>query len=319
MDVLSQILLSVRLRLPLLTDLRLGEGMRLDMGNALEQPAPGVPFYYVVSGSPNFSTSGGAAIPSRGGFLLFPHWDQHFISVGTVTSDTHILDVVNERHIPLWSRDDDFPGILSLSIGSEHPAARVLCGIFSIDPTTSRHLFGERDRMIQLDAREADMDGLMRLSLDLVTSRHELSEPGFSAILCKCLELIFVQSARHWLLHAGQSPHWVKALNDRRLRRVIEAIHARPDRKWTLEELARIAGQSRSRFAEHFRSSLEQTPFEYIKWCRNHLAPSLLARRDLSIADVAEQLGYSSATTFAKNFAREFGMSPGQYRRRTAE
>ena len=320
MDVLSQIMLGIRLRQPLLTDLTIGEGARIDMGDAAEQPAVGMPFYYVVKGAPRFTTTGNDdVILSAGECLLIPHWDRHFISTGQIKVDTHILDIVSERGIPLWSKDNDFPGILQIFVGSDEPVARVLCGIFSIEPSTSRSLFGEKIRTMKLNARDADLEDLMRVGFDIATRHYEPSASGFSALLCKWLELIFVQSTRHWLLHAGQSPHWVRALTDPRLRRAIEAIHACPAKRWSLVELARTAGQSRSRFAEAFRRALNLTPFEYIKRCRNHLALDLLARHELSVADIAEQLGYSSASIFTRNFAEEFGETPGQYRRRAAQ
>ena len=319
MDVLSQILSDIHLSLPLLTDLRLGEGTRLNMGSAADQPALGAPFYYAVSGSPTVTIDGGQSIIlSPGHLILLPHWDQHFICAGRVSDEAHILDIVSQRHLPLWSRDEDFPGVLQIAIG-QPPPVRLLCGIFSFDPNTSRRLFGERNRMIQLNACDADMSASIHLSLELAGHPPSSAAPGFSAVLCKCLELMFVQTVRHWLLHDGQSLNWVRALNDARLRRVIEAIHANPARKWNLNGLARVAGQSRSRFAEHFRRSLEQTPFEYITRWRNHLALGLLAEPTLSISSIADQLGYANASGFAKRFSQEFGVSPSRYRREIGE
>ena len=64
-------------------------------------------------------------------------------------------------------------------------------------------------------------------------------------------QLMLVQVLRLFLCNAEALPQgWFLALADRQISPAINAIHAQPARRWTLEELAREAGISRTVFAE---------------------------------------------------------------------
>jgi AraC-like DNA-binding protein len=92
-------------------------------------------------------------------------------------------------------------------------------------------------------------------------------------------------------------------------------LHA-PERAWTLAELARAAGMSRSRFAEEFKLSTGQTPARIISRMRLTATARRLATEALSVEAAAEDAGYSSAAAFVRAFQREFGETPARWRRR---
>ncbi|HVZ52595.1 MAG TPA: AraC family transcriptional regulator [Pseudolabrys sp.] len=98
-------------------------------------------------------------------------------------------------------------------------------------------------------------------------------------------------------------------LADPRLAKALTAIHEAPKRSWTLDDLARIAGMSRTRFAEHFRTRIGQTPIDYLTAWRMTVACQLLARGK-PVKSVALQVGYRSATAFSRVFSRVTGHAP---------
>jgi AraC-like DNA-binding protein len=95
----------------------------------------------------------------------------------------------------------------------------------------------------------------------------------------------------------------------------INAFFRAPERAWTLAELARAAGMSRSRFAEEFKLSTGQTPARIISRMRLTATARRLATEALSVEAAAEDAGYSSAAAFVRAFQREFGETPARWRR----
>ncbi|MDN3720799.1 AraC family transcriptional regulator [Roseibium salinum] len=94
-------------------------------------------------------------------------------------------------------------------------------------------------------------------------------------------------------------------------------MHSHPARDWTLEQLAREAGMSRSVMAERFNAVVGTPPMTYLSRWRMQLAAKLMETGSLPLRAVAESVGYETEASFSRGFKRIVGMSPGQWRRRT--
>lgn len=103
---------------------------------------------------------------------------------------------------------------------------------------------------------------------------------------------------------------------DGRIKAAITAIHRDPSRHWTLATLAEEVNLSRSSFAERFRKVVGETPMHYVSRIRINLASSYLQSLDWAIADIAQEVGYSSEGAFINAFKRQMGVSPGKFRRK---
>ena len=86
-------------------------------------------------------------------------------------------------------------------------------------------------------------------------------------------------------------------------------------RRWTVEQLARTAGMSRAVFAERFSRKIGMPPMRYLLEWRVALAKDMLRRERVSLADVAERVGYQSASAFSTAFTRLTGESPSRFAR----
>nr|WP_282099681.1 AraC family transcriptional regulator [Qipengyuania aerophila] len=95
------------------------------------------------------------------------------------------------------------------------------------------------------------------------------------------------------------------------------AIHSDPSHHWTVSELARIAGKSRSAFAERFVAVVGVGPVTYASDWRLRLAAVMLTRSKKSVTFVARAFGYLSDSAFGTAFRRKFGVSPGRYSRQS--
>lgn len=118
---------------------------------------------------------------------------------------------------------------------------------------------------------------------------------------------------------AGQREGGVEAAPSPASRPIMLAINAffrAPESAWTLADLAKAAGMSRSRFAEEFKVSTGQTPARIISRMRLTATARRLASEALSVEAAAEDAGYSSAAAFVRAFQREFGETPARWRRR---
>jgi AraC-like DNA-binding protein len=127
-------------------------------------------------------------------------------------------------------------------------------------------------------------------------------------------EALVVEALRPELTGA-HSANLLRGIGDRGLRLALEAIHRDCAREWTVEELARLAGSSRSALAERFRTRLGVSPRQYLIDWRMSRAAKLLGSTDLSVAEVALATGYASEPAFARTFKRATGQSPGRFRR----
>ncbi|MBC7665134.1 MAG: helix-turn-helix transcriptional regulator, partial [Caulobacter sp.] len=95
----------------------------------------------------------------------------------------------------------------------------------------------------------------------------------------------------------------------------LAALHERPAAAWTLDELARTAGSSRSVLAERFQELVGQSPMQYLTHWRMLLATNLLRRSNVPLARIAEEVGYQNDTAFSRAFRREFGTPPAAWRK----
>jgi AraC-like DNA-binding protein len=113
-------------------------------------------------------------------------------------------------------------------------------------------------------------------------------------------------------------PEWEQAERrgiDRALRYISAKMTEGPV---TVAELARVAGMSRSKFAELFHRTLGTPPHAYSTALRIWMAQSSLAGSRQSAASIATGLGFSSPQHFSRAFRTATGMTPQEYRRRYA-
>ena len=98
----------------------------------------------------------------------------------------------------------------------------------------------------------------------------------------------------------------------------IRQMHGAPSRRWTIAELAKKTALSRSAFFDRFAGTVGVAPMEYLLAWRMALAKGLLRRQDLGIEQVAERVGYGSASAFSTAFSRHVGEPPSRYAKQLA-
>jgi AraC-like DNA-binding protein len=144
---------------------------------------------------------------------------------------------------------------------------------------------------------------------DLLLDEAFSERGGRQAALDRLFDYLLILIVRH-VVESGRVATGVLAgLADQRLSKALTAMHEAPKRSWTLDDLAGIAGMSRTRFAEHFRVRIGQTPIDYLTGWRMAVACQLLASGK-PVKSVAPQVGYQSAAAFSRVFSRVTGQAP---------
>jgi AraC-like DNA-binding protein len=101
---------------------------------------------------------------------------------------------------------------------------------------------------------------------------------------------------------------------DERIWRAITTMCGAPERPWTVDSLARVAGMSRSAFSARYHETVGQTPMRSLRRLRMHRAAIALATTGpQSVAPLAYQMGYGSEAAFNRAFSQEFGCPPKRY------
>jgi AraC-like DNA-binding protein len=189
------------------------------------------------------------------------------------------------------------------------PDVRLLGGYF---------VFGSSDAalIVSLLPQLVHIRGERRLAVmvQLVGEESREQRSGRDLVLARLVEVLLIEALRS-TTGAAASPGLLRGLADARLAAAIRQMHENPSRSWTIEQLAKESALSRSAFFNRFNRTVGVPPMEYLLAWRMALAKSLLRRNEHSLADVAERVGYSSASTFSTAFSRHVGQAPGSYAR----
>ena len=189
------------------------------------------------------------------------------------------------------------------------PDVRMLGGYFVFDSPDSKILVSLLPPLVHLR-------GNQRLSVlvDLVNEESKSQKPGSDWVLTRLLEVLLIEALRS-ASTADAPPGLLRGLADGQLAPAIRQMHHHLDRSFAMAHLAKTAAMSRTAFFERFTRVVGKSPMDYLLTWRMAVAKELLANHHLSIAEVAERVGYSSANAFSTAFQRTVGQSPRQYSR----
>jgi AraC-like DNA-binding protein len=231
--------------------------------------------------------------------------------------DVHsIADREGRKPVPLTAiqgLDRRDRNATTFSHGGGGARTRVMTASFIADMRTAHAIVAGLPSVIVL---RAGTQACARIAPVLALVREEALQPTGSsaAVLRRSAEILFVQALREALHEARPATGWLAAASDPRLAAAMAAIHAHPERRWTIAGLARLANLSRTAFFERFCASVGQTPADYLQWWRLQLAAQRLRETRHSIGSIALSVGYDNASAFARAFRRAMGSSPQAFR-----
>lgn len=205
----------------------------------------------------------------------------------------------------------------TVSHGGGGALMEIVSARLSFDPIAAEPLLALLPDLLHVRLTHGDLD-LLETTLRLIGLESRSDGLGADLVVERLTDVLFIQTIRAWVAADGTGARgWLSALRHRPLAKVIRTVHADLAHDWTVEEMARVAGVSRSTFAQNFRSVLGETPLNYVTRWRMYRAKTLM-RKGAALAEVAIRVGYDSDTALSRAFRRVEGVAPGEWRRTVA-
>jgi AraC-like DNA-binding protein len=200
------------------------------------------------------------------------------------------------------------------------PTATFVCGYLACDVRPFNPLLANLPPVIV--ARNGDGasgNGWLAQFIRLAVEESAGRRPGGETVLAKLSELMFVEVLRRYLAGLpAASTGWLAGLRDPLIGKALSLLHAAPERDWTIESLARAAGQSRSVLAERFTTVVGMPAMHYLAAWRMQRAAQMLRTGSDKVATVARAVGYESEAAFSRAFRKAVGVPPAAWRAQEA-
>jgi len=326
-DILSDVLRSVRLRGALFFYVRGGRNWAAeappsrDIAAAVMPDSEHVIEYHVITRGSCWGAIVGEA-PVRletGDIVLFPHGDAHVISSAPGLRAPVDVQGYFERKVdqlPFTLHYDAVEARTEIA-ADEGRETTLVCGFLGCDLRPFNPLIATLPRLLHLRPTE-NQDWVAQFMRQAVAESSN-KRPGGEAMLERMSEMMFIDAVRRYVDTLPEdSRGWLVGLRDRFVSRALALMHDDPATEWTVDELGRRVGLSRSALHERFAEMIGQPPMQYLTNWRMQAAAALLRNTNATVASVAQEVGYDSEAAFARAFKRLVGKPPAAWRRHTA-
>jgi AraC family transcriptional regulator, alkane utilization regulator len=323
MDPLSEVLSTVRLTGAVFLDLELrahGSYLTAPARKIADVLMPDadhiVPFHLVTEGSLYAGLIDGEPVKLHAGdLILFPAGDRHVL---TTASDAALrmkpVDITGES-LMLLKRG----AVTEFREGSGGTSTRIVCGFLACDRRLAEPIFTSLPRLLVVSMPDDITAAWVRSSIRHSVAESNSSRPGSAVVLARLAEVLFAEAVRRYMDRLPpDASGWLVALRDRYVGRTLALLHEQPAHGWTVGELAKKAGLSRSALSERFNALIGVPPMQYLKRWRISLAAQQLRESQASVLEVATEIGYESEAAFNRAFKRVFGLPPATWRREAA-
>jgi AraC-like DNA-binding protein len=314
-DALSEVLRGVRLTGAIFLRAEFSEpwGFQAAAANgAAARLTPGtehiVPFHLVTEGGATVRVKGEKPLRVEPGeIVVLPHGDAHVLENGAAT------ELIDSSYL--------LPEILKGAVLTERgggggPVTRFICGYIGCERHAERLFLAGLPPAFKVPIRGDASGAWIESAIGHLVSESGSTQPGSRALLAKLAEALFIETLRRRMAELPtDETGWLAAARDPAVGAALAAMHREPARPWTVAELAKRAGVSRTVFAARFAEVLDQTPLEYLMKWRLQLGARRLESSDETVLGVAQAVGYESEAAFNRAFKREFGVPPARYRK----
>jgi AraC-like DNA-binding protein len=335
-DTLSDVLRSVRLRSALFYFVSCGGKWAAeapasrDIAAAVMPGAEHVIEYHVVTKGECWAAIVGEPPIKlrRGDILMLPHGDAHVMSSAPgMRADPKVNWYyemkLHKRPFRILHDGAAEPKVNTNASGFAPSADRastttLVCGFIGCDMRPFNPLIATLPRLLHLPATGGD--AWSEQFVHLAATESNSKRPGSEVLLERMSEMMFVDAVRrHVDSMPEQSTGWLAGLRDRFVGRALALLHEKPAATWSIDDLSKQVGLSRSALHERFVELIGQPPMQYLTSWRMQLASRLLRDTRSSVASIALEVGYDSEAAFARAFKRLVGTPPAAWRRMQGE
>jgi len=266
-------------------------------------------FYIVLSGNAwlKILPHGEILQLKVGELIIFPQGIEHIVFCGKEPNNATFLKDFMYETSQEHTRFFKFDG--------RGKVTQLLCGYFQFDMSLAQPLISALPMFLHLPSDDGNMHEWLKIGIHFIVEEAKRERPAHQAILNRIFDLLFIECMREYIENLPvDNNNWLRALRDPYLSRTLTAIHRQPANLWTLELLAKESGLSRSALASRFSLILGQGVMEYLTAYRMRLVAWWLHSSSLTLAHIAEKVGYSSEAALSQAFKRKMGCSPRHYR-----
>lgn len=277
---------------------------------ALETAVNLICYHYVVEGELRIRLPDGGDeihVVRRGEVIMLPHNHYHLLGGDLSLPPVPAGEVIRP---PLDG------GLFAINHGGGGDRTRIVCGFLGYDSADTNPAISALPAVLKLDVQEGAAAEWIRSTFQYAADEVAAGRPGSETVLAKLSELLFVESVRRYAesLPADRTG-WLAGLRDPYVARALAFLHRDIGRDWSVDELGREVGLSRSALAERFTKLLGMAPMHYLGYWRMQVAAQKMRNTSASLSQVAEDVGYESDAAFSRAFKKTFGTAPATWRR----
>jgi AraC-like DNA-binding protein len=208
-------------------------------------------------------------------------------------------------------------GVKVARFGGGGELTKFVCGFLTCEPRMSQIFLAGLPSILKVHVVNEPSGQWLENSIRFSVGQMSGSNDGTDLVLAKLSEVLFVETLRRYIITLPPDQiGWLAGARDPYIGQALALMHKSPAFPWTVPELARRIGLSRTRFAERFNHFLGEPPMAYLARWRVKLGAELLRSTDQSVAEVAASVGYGSEAAFNRAFKRELDCPPAQFRRK---
>jgi AraC-like DNA-binding protein len=252
---------------------------------------------------------------AAGDLVMFPAGDRHVLATASDVSRQIAPTEITGESLSFLKRNE----IVPFKAGDSGHATRIVCGYLACDKRLAEPIIGKLPRLLNVSLRDGNAAAWVRTSIQYSVAQSASQRPGAAMVLARLSEVLFAEAIRqHVQTLPPEETGWLAALRDRYIGRTLALLHDKPAHPWTVDELARNVGLSRSALAQRFVALIGKPPMEYLMRWRILLAARHLRESRTPVIQIAAEVGYESEAAFNRAFKRELGVPPAAWRRQAA-
>jgi AraC-like DNA-binding protein len=318
MDALSEVLKAVRLEGALFFNAEFSAPWCISSSPSLAFApylCPGaehlILFHFLTEGRAYVRVPEGPRVDlAAGDIVVLPHGDAHLLGNGLPEEPVDSLTAM----APSLTQ-----GLAVTRFGGGGEITRLVCGYLACEPRLSGIFLAGLPRVLNVHITGEPSGQWLQSAIRFSVDEAAGTRAGGGLVVSRLAEVLFVETLRCYINSLSTAETgWLAASRDPVIGRALALLHQEPAEPWTIDELSRRVGLSRSRLTDRFRHFLASSPMAYLTRWRMKLAAEMLEERGDSVVEVAAAVGYASEAAFNRAFKREFASPPARFRRKRA-
>lgn len=268
-----------------------------------------IAFHLVTKGEAIASTDAHAGYQEHyrakpGDVIILPSNAEHVLA-----SDTGLqLSCGDDLLLPAGAN-----GLVRIRTGGCGQETEIFCGFLASDSLASP-LLDSLPSLMVIEIDDLSTRRWIEASIAMASQEQISTKAASQAIAAQLSELMLIKALRTHLETSMHPDGWLAGMADKRIARALACIHSDLASPPAVPELAAASNMSRSAFVDRFTQLMGVSPRAYILDLRIQTAGELLRTTRLSLAEVAQRVGYSTPEAFSRAFKRATSHPPAHWR-----